>query len=49
MRALIFTPRCKLLPQFANRQLDFDEATSTEVTQEFEIAETREVAEYIVR
>ncbi|GAA5839520.1 hypothetical protein JCM5353_002775 [Sporobolomyces roseus] len=42
-----FTP--DKMKVFANRQLDFDEATSTEVTQEFEIAETREVAEYIVR
>ncbi|GAA6010727.1 hypothetical protein JCM11491_002917 [Sporobolomyces phaffii] len=42
-----FTP--DKMKVFANRQLDFDEATSTEVTQEFEIAETREAAEYIVR
>ncbi|GAA5910767.1 PITH domain-containing protein [Sporobolomyces salmoneus] len=42
-----FTPdRIKV---FANRSLDFDEASSTEVTQEFEVAVTREVAEYIVR
>ncbi|GAA6012938.1 hypothetical protein JCM10207_008386 [Rhodosporidiobolus poonsookiae] len=34
---------------FANRQLDFDEATSTDVTQSFDVAETREVVEYTVR
>ncbi|GAA5844371.1 hypothetical protein JCM3766R1_006371 [Sporobolomyces carnicolor] len=42
-----FTP--DKLRVFANRQLDFDEATSTEVTQEFEVAVTRQVVELVVR
>ncbi|GAA6063140.1 hypothetical protein JCM10212_001188 [Sporobolomyces blumeae] len=42
-----FTP--DKMQVFANRQLDFDEATSTEVTQSFDVAATNQVAEYVVR
>ncbi|GAA5958206.1 hypothetical protein JCM21900_000142, partial [Sporobolomyces salmonicolor] len=42
-----FTP--DKMQVFANQQLDFDEATSTDVTQSFEVAVTREVVEYAVR
>ncbi|GAA5923187.1 hypothetical protein JCM1841_005921 [Sporobolomyces salmonicolor] len=42
-----FTP--DKMQVFANQQLDFDEATSTNVTQSFDVAVTREVAEYAVR
>lgn len=34
---------------FANQTLDFDEATSHDVTQSFDVAETRGVVEYAVR
>lgn len=36
-------------PQFANQLLDFDEATSRDVTQSFDVAVTKEVVEYAVR
>ncbi|GAA5860040.1 hypothetical protein JCM1840_001853 [Sporobolomyces johnsonii] len=42
-----FTP--DKMQVFANQQLDFDEATSTDVTQSFDVAVTREVVEYAVR
>lgn len=35
--------------QFANQLLDFDEATSQDVTQSFDVAVTKEVIEYAVR
>ncbi|GAA5907810.1 hypothetical protein JCM5296_005792 [Sporobolomyces johnsonii] len=38
-----FTP--DKMQVFANQQLDFDEATSTDVTQSFDVAVTREVVE----
>lgn len=34
---------------FANQALDFDEATSTDVTQSFDVAVTRDVIEFAVR
>ncbi|GAA6027402.1 hypothetical protein JCM8097_007833 [Rhodosporidiobolus ruineniae] len=37
------------LQVFANQALDFDEATSVDVTQSFDVAVTREVVEYAVR
>ncbi|GAA5970920.1 hypothetical protein JCM11641_004509 [Rhodosporidiobolus odoratus] len=42
-----FTP--DKLKVYANQKLDFDEATSLEVTQEFEVAVTREVIDFAVR
>ncbi|KAM0752213.1 DUF1000-domain-containing protein [Meredithblackwellia eburnea MCA 4105] len=37
------------LSKFANQTLDFDEATSTDVTQELDIAVTRDPVEYALR
>ncbi|GAA5861044.1 hypothetical protein JCM8547_008017 [Rhodosporidiobolus lusitaniae] len=42
-----FTP--DKMQVFANQQLDFDEATSIDVTQSFDVAITREVIEFAVR
>ncbi|GAA5997925.1 PITH domain-containing protein [Rhodotorula paludigena] len=42
-----YTPDKMLV--FANQLLDFDEATSQDVTQNFDVAATKEVVEYAVR
>ncbi|BGP39853.1 hypothetical protein JCM10450v2_003826 [Rhodotorula kratochvilovae] len=42
-----YTPDKMLV--FANQLLDFDEATSQDVTQSFDVAATKEVVEYAVR
>lgn len=37
------------LPQYANQLLDFDEATSLDPTQTFEVPVSRDVVEFAVR